>query len=297
MTVSLTVRVNGGAPQTGAIVVLPGDSVQFGAVAPGALSFDVRIRAGQAPDSWPVPAGWTLAGNGDIFWAGSDITLSPAITWPAIAYWGDVFPILTVNGSADLVDATMIIQMFSTIGLRDMGWQKYKQNSFKSWTEDQQKNLRVYDALFAAASVAGGVWTTTAIALIVAAGTNVQNTSSINDATHSGNAFFTASLATLVAGNTVDLTASYCFKNTGATGGTNGHSYRLDWRALWRKTGGGAPVSLWDSGILSAGGDADENAATAAYAASGTTLVLFQSAGVTGHTLAVATQSNVQLRA
>ncbi len=129
VTAVLQVRVNGGSPQTGGIVVNASDVIQlvaqsyagWGAPAP-------RWEILSYPPSWPTPAGWTLdTTSGVIYYLG---TTPPSFTLPnAAAVTSGLFGVwrfgLTVNGGTrtDLIDKNRTaVEIIADTGIRDIAY-------------------------------------------------------------------------------------------------------------------------------------------------------------------------------
>jgi hypothetical protein len=86
---------------------------------------------------------------------------------------------------------------------------------------------------------------------------------------------------------TIDVTVTFVVRNTGASGGTKGHSYGFDQHIRWRRVGSATPTN-WDTTVapLNQGGDADESTISCTPVADGDNVSLDVNVnGVTGHTL------------
>lgn len=144
---------NGGSPSVGPITCVAGDVLQFSPQSSVGIGlYDYRFPAGAYPDGWPLPSGWVLAANGDIFFTDTS-SLPPAITVPSV--WGECLPVLTVNANQpssnpNLVDATMMFESLSPLlGLYDTALGETAQaDPVKTGGVGQlQKTLRVLEAI------------------------------------------------------------------------------------------------------------------------------------------------------
>jgi hypothetical protein len=157
----LRIKVNGGAPQTGRVEVLPGDTIQLDAESyDGWTSPVARWEFYSFPDTWTGPGGgWsseTVAQPDGTdatvyYWLGN--SQPPSFTAPTITDWGKYLPRLIVNDgykggapSTDVVDESTMMEIVSANGVRDLAWREGKQGGQeKKWTRDHQENLRTID--------------------------------------------------------------------------------------------------------------------------------------------------------
>jgi hypothetical protein len=162
----LRIRVNGGAPQTGAVTIAAGDTIQLDAESYDGWGAPVaRWEWYSYPDGWTGPGGsWSseVVTQSDgttatvYYWNGN--SAPPSFTAPAIGTWGKFLPKLTVlDGykggapSTDVVDTSTAMEMVSSLGLKDLAHLEGKQfGEWKKWARDHQANLRTLNTLIAA---------------------------------------------------------------------------------------------------------------------------------------------------
>lgn len=178
----LLVSLNGGAPQSGGITAANGDTVALTAESTAQWDLDTppKWEIYSYPDGWTGPAsGWTTESVAQPFGGTADIFVyyglgpPPSFTLPALPLWGKFLFRLTVQGgilngrnNPTLIDDTTALSVESPSGLIDTATLEGTQFSqSRAWSDAQQKNLRVLDAL-----VIGGGGTVT----------NVSGTAPIN---------------------------------------------------------------------------------------------------------------------
>lgn len=162
----LRASIAGGAPLTGGIVAAASATCQFSAD-PGGLAgaFMLRWEVLDYPTGWSLPAGWSVDSAGVYFFVGET---PPVVTLPDGAHWGKVMPRLTLNNGISenpkvlpleqLVDTDTAISIFSTTGLKDLGFNEEAQfSATKLWTKDHKDNLRILDAFIAGGGGGGGL--------------------------------------------------------------------------------------------------------------------------------------------
>lgn len=157
----IRIRANGGAPQTGAVEVSPGDTIQLDAESYDGWQAPVaRWEWYSYPDGWTGPGGDWLEesiprDDGTFatvyFWLGN--TQPPSFTAPAIELWGKYLCRLIVNGgqrggapNAEMKDESTLMEIVSSNGYHDLAWLEGTQSGQeKRWSRDHQKNLRTLD--------------------------------------------------------------------------------------------------------------------------------------------------------
>lgn len=158
------VSVNGGANQSGGLEVPSGATLTF---TPESIEGweQAKWEFTDYPEGWATPAGWTLAADGTIFYAGYT---PPPVTLPAsTALWGVWMFRLRVNEQVtddknvlpDLLDTTTCFSMLSPSGLRGIGAREGDQfttasTRLKRWLRSFQRDLVVLENLLGAAGVA-----------------------------------------------------------------------------------------------------------------------------------------------
>lgn len=161
----LRVAVNGGAPQTGALNVAAGNSIQLSAESTVGWTSAPRWEFYGYPPGWSAPAGWSTDASGVIY---NTAVVPPAFTLPSVGgIWGKWLPRLIVNSSSidpntgagtplpQLVDSATAFQIASALGLKDLA--QYEDKQFgPNWAKDHQANLRTLDAAIGALQAGQG---------------------------------------------------------------------------------------------------------------------------------------------
>lgn len=162
----LRVKVNGGAPQTGDVIIAAGDTIQFDATSYDGWAAPVaRWEIYSFPTGWGGPGGaWSSEsvpqtdGTTYTVWYWLGNSEPPSFVAPASTLWGKFLTRLLVNGgskggnpSTDVEDkATMLDMLSPTVALKDLAWRESTQSGgAEKWVKDHKANLRLIDDEFA----------------------------------------------------------------------------------------------------------------------------------------------------
>jgi len=152
----LRASINGGSPTAGGLTVPASATVQLSADpsgTSGVTSYKYEIYG--YPSGFTVPAGWSTDSSGVFFYSAG--STPPPFTLPAISGWGKWMLRLTVNNGVSsnqilfppeqLVDEMTALDMLSSHGLHDIGFNETTQWSEQGWVTHQQANLRIIQTL------------------------------------------------------------------------------------------------------------------------------------------------------
>jgi uncharacterized membrane protein len=286
----LLVSVNGGAPTSGGITVVAGDTIQLSAESTVGWT-QQRYEIWSGMDLFPLtcPAGWSTDGTTGVFYYSTSST-PPAFTVPA--GWGKLLLRLRVNNGADnttLCDDSTALQVLSPTGLYDIAWGETSQFSAgEKWIAAWRDDLRLFEAVIGGSVVPASLTFNATLPLRVNGGASANLTGNqtwtINAASGAAAGTMSAAHYTLVNnatatptastiakwGASVDMGAAYFYgSGTVATTGVLRVASNVVGAAS-RDSGGSGNLAVWKydgSDILQLG---DVNAAGVVFNAKGT---------------------------
>jgi hypothetical protein len=143
----LQVSVNGGAPQTGKITCVYGDTLDLTLLNTAGIS-SFRWEFYAYPPDWPTPSGWSKMATAEddytIYYVGPT---PPQVTLGS-PYWGHFLLRPIVNGDRAQTDTSTVVQVLSPNGIIDIA--PFEAGQFDTnrvmYTRNAQRNLRLVDA-------------------------------------------------------------------------------------------------------------------------------------------------------
>lgn len=119
MSVTLQIKLNGGAPQTGGVEAADGDVVQLTAASMATWGTPAAVwRIHSFPEDFPLPAGWSSDANGYYYQGNSD---PPSFTVDDATWWGKLGMTLTaMDGGAQVTDTATALRVKSSSGLNGL---------------------------------------------------------------------------------------------------------------------------------------------------------------------------------
>lgn len=143
MSVTLQIRLNGGAPQTGGVTGAIGDVVQLTAANKSTWGGAARWEIYDYPPSFTVPAGWTADSDG-VFYALGNAD-PPAFTISGSTNWGKYgFRVTVLDGAVLATDDATALSIPSAGGLRSImaGESTQFGGTRERWVKDLKADLR-----------------------------------------------------------------------------------------------------------------------------------------------------------
>jgi hypothetical protein len=152
----LLASINGGSATAGGLTVAASATVQLSADPAGTSGVTQYLyQIYGYPSGFTQPSGWSTDSSG-VYFYGSGAT-PPLFTLPSISGWGKWMLRLTVNNGispnpqvipiSQLIDEMTALDMLSSHGLHDLGYNESTQWSQHGWVTHHQANLRVLDGL------------------------------------------------------------------------------------------------------------------------------------------------------
>jgi hypothetical protein len=152
--IQLSMKVNGGAAQTGVVTVDYEDTIvlTLGSSATGVKRATYRIW--EYPDGFTCPAGWSTNASGYGYYVtvanGAD---APSFDLPESPLWGNFYFSVEVNGrlrdgvvAEDLFDESLVAKIPSLSGIGDVGFGETNQvDGTRQWAGTLKAMLRMLD--------------------------------------------------------------------------------------------------------------------------------------------------------